>query len=90
MIFFVIERYDDKFRKTLVSNVPGIEPVLKVLLQEEGNALDQASKSLSKASQKVSDITTTVTGYFGKTTEEPKSNAFPIKSKLFDFFINTE
>lgn len=44
--------------------------------------MDEASKSISNATRKVSDITNTVTGYFGKSKEEPKPVAFPIKSKL--------
>lgn len=39
--------------------------MLKVFLQEEGNAFDEAGKSINKATQKVSDLTSTVTGYFG-------------------------
>lgn len=58
-------RYDDKFRQTLVSNVPGAESILKILLQEEGNAIDEATKSIGKATQKVSDFSSSVTGYFG-------------------------
>lgn len=69
--------------------MPGIEPVLKVLLQEDGNALESATKSLATATQKVSDFggsvadlggkvtgaASTVTGYF---TGAP---AAPAKSK---------
>lgn len=49
--------------------------MLKVFLQEEGNAFDEASKSINKYTQKVSDITSTVTGYFGGggNKDEPQS-----------------
>lgn len=61
----IISRYDNKFRQTLITNVPGADTILKILLQEEGNAIDEASKSIGKATQKVSDFSSSVTGYFG-------------------------
>ncbi|KAJ6638910.1 MICOS complex subunit Mic60 [Pseudolycoriella hygida] len=71
-------KYDEKFRKTLVSNVPGSETILKILLQEDGNAIDEASKSIGRATQKVSDFSSSVTGYFGgNKTDEP----VPVKPK---------
>lgn len=71
-------KYDSKFRQTLVSNVPGAEAILKILLQEEGNAIDEASKSIGKATQKVSEFSSNVTGYFGgKKLDEPA----PVKPK---------
>lgn len=71
-------KYDNKFRQTLVSNVPGAEAILKILLQEEGNAIDEASKSIGKATQKVSEFSSNVTGYFGgKKLDEPA----PVKPK---------
>lgn len=73
MLLSLSVRYDEKFRKTLVETVPGIDPVLKVFLNEEGNALDEAGKSISKATQKVSEMSSTVTGYFGGgATKEPE------------------
>lgn len=61
----------------MVDNIPGIEPVLKVLLQEDGNALQSATKSISNATQKVIDVKDTVAGYFGGSKEEEK----PVPSK---------
>lgn len=62
----------------MVSNVPGAEAILKILLQEEGNAIDEASKSIGKATQKVSEFSSNVTGYFGgKKLDEPA----PVKRK---------
>lgn len=87
-IICVYCRYDDKFRKTLVQTVPGIDPVLKVFLQEEGNAFNEAGKSISKATQKVSDLTSSVTGYFGgggnkdePQTEQANTSTFPTPAK---------
>lgn len=65
-------RYDPKFRKTLVDTIPGADPVLKVLLQEEGNALDEASKSISNATKKVVEAKDTIVGYFGGSSPSEK------------------
>lgn len=87
-------RQNDQFKKLLIESVPGIEPVLKVLLQEDGNALESASKSLGRATQTVSDIGTkvsgigskvsdlsgTVTGFFGG-SKAPEAPAVPLKSE---------
>lgn len=64
---------DKQFRKTLVETVPGIDPVLKVLLQEEGNALSEAKKSIDSATEKVIGAKDSVTSYFVSETkhEEP-------------------
>lgn len=59
--------------------------MLKVFLNEEGNALDEAGKSIGKATQKVSDMTRTVTGYFGGgASKEPetKSKLAPVPAVL--------
>ncbi|XP_062702221.1 MICOS complex subunit Mic60-like isoform X2 [Aedes albopictus] len=65
-------KYDNEFRKTLVTNVPALEPVLKTLLQEE-NPLDEVSKKLDEISSTISGYTSTVTGFFtGGTKEEEK------------------
>lgn len=66
----------------MVDNIPGIEPVLKVLLQEDGNALQGVTKSISSATQKVVDVKDTVTGYFGGSKEEEK----PVPSKRMNFY----
>lgn len=55
-----------------MDNIPGIEPVLKVLLQEDGNAFQEASKSINNATQKVVGVKDTVTGFFGGSKEEEK------------------
>ncbi|KAG4075514.1 hypothetical protein HA402_003339 [Bradysia odoriphaga] len=76
-------KYDNKFRQTLVSNVPGAESILKILLQEEGNAIDEASKSIGKATQKVSEFSSNVTGYFGgKKLDEPAPAAKPKEKEV--------
>lgn len=56
-------KYDNEFRKTLVTNVPALEPVLKVLLQEE-NPLDDVSKKLDEISSTISGYTSSITGFF--------------------------
>lgn len=66
---------DKKFRKTLVETVPAIEPLLKVLLQEEGNALSEAKKSIDSAAQKVIDAKDSVAGFFGADTKHDETPA---------------
>lgn len=65
-------KYDNEFRKTLVSNVPALEPVLKVLLQEE-NPLDDVTKKLDEISSTISGYTSSITGFF--TGGEPEKSA---------------
>lgn len=64
-------KYDNEFRKTLITNVPALEPVLKVLLQEE-NPLDDVSKKLDEISNSISGYTSTVTNFFTGGKEEEK------------------
>lgn len=64
-------KYDNEFRKMLVTNVPALEPVLKVLLQEE-NPLDEVSKKLDDISSTISGYTSTVTGFFTGKEEDKK------------------
>ncbi|XP_058813536.1 MICOS complex subunit Mic60 isoform X2 [Topomyia yanbarensis] len=65
-------KYDNEFRKTLVTNVPALDPVLKALLQEE-NPLDEVSKKLDDISSTISGYTSSVTGFFTGGKEEKKS-----------------
>lgn len=81
---------DKAFRKTLVDTVPGIDPVLKVLLQEEGNALSSAKKSIDNATQKVVDVKNTVASYVGldsKPDEKPAPASVPAKCTFIPFHI---
>lgn len=64
-------KYDNEFRKTLVTNVPALEPVLKALLQEE-NPLDEVSKKLDEISGTISGYTSSITGFFTGGEEEKK------------------
>lgn len=74
---FLCFSVDKQFRKTLVETVPGIDPVLKVLLQEEGNAFSVAKKSIDSATDKVIGAKDTVVGYFGSETKQEE----PVLSK---------
>lgn len=72
---------DEKFRKTLVDTVPGADSLLKVLLQEEGNAVSEATKSINNATQKVIDVKDSIVGYFGdEKPAKPAEKAAPVKS----------
>lgn len=53
--------------------------MLKVVLQEDGNIVSEASKTINQATQKVVGVKDTVTGYFSgsKSAEEEK----PVPSK---------
>lgn len=64
-VFF---RASPEFRKTLINTVPGSEPLLKIFLQEEGNAVSEATKSISNATQKVIGVKDSIVGYFGADT----------------------
>lgn len=84
MVF--IYRSDEKFRKTLVDTVPGADSLLKVLLQEEGNAVSEATKSINNATQKVIDVKDSIVGYFGdEKSAKPAEKAVPVKS-MFQAF----
>lgn len=78
-----MNRQDKAFRKTLVESVPGADPVLKVLFQEEGNAVEEASKSINRATRKASDVKETfsvsVSQFLGNSSEKEKST--PSKCK---------
>lgn len=79
MVF--IYRSDEKFRKTLVDTVPGADSLLKVLLQEEGNAVSEATKSINNATQKVIDVKDSIVGYFGdEKSAKPAEKAASVKS----------
>lgn len=61
-----------------METVPGIDSVLKVLLQEEGNAVSEVKKSIDSATQKVVDAKDTVASYFGSETKHDEKPA-PVK-----------
>ncbi|XP_055587192.1 MICOS complex subunit Mic60-like isoform X1 [Uranotaenia lowii] len=65
-------KYDNEFRKYLVSQVPALDPVLKTLLQEE-NPLEDVTKKLNEISSTISGYTSSVTGFFSSGDEEKKS-----------------
>lgn len=69
-------KYDNEFRKTLITNAPALEPVLKVLLQET-NPLDDLSKKMDDISKTIGGYTSTVTGFFGGGEEEKKPEKKP-------------
>lgn len=74
-------RADEKFRKTLVTTVPMSDALLKILLQEEGNAVSEASKSIHGATQKVIGVKDSIVGYFGDDkSAEPADKPAPAKS----------
>lgn len=77
-------KYDNEFRKLLVKNVPAIEPVLEVFIDDK-NPFDDATKkfeeykssvtsSMSSITSSVSNLTSSVTNLFGsddKKQEKP-------------------
>lgn len=74
-------KYDKEFRKTLVKNVPGIEPVLEVFI-DDVNPFADVQKKMSEYRKKIdetsSSITSSVTGLFGggDTKSEPAKSEF--------------
>uniref|UniRef100_A0A182Q2H4 MICOS complex subunit MIC60 n=1 Tax=Anopheles farauti TaxID=69004 RepID=A0A182Q2H4_9DIPT len=69
-------KYDNDFRKTLITNVPALEPVLKTLLQET-NPLDEVTKKMDDISKTIGEYTSTITGFFGGGEEEKKPEKKP-------------
>uniref|UniRef100_A0A4Y0BPU5 MICOS complex subunit MIC60 n=1 Tax=Anopheles funestus TaxID=62324 RepID=A0A4Y0BPU5_ANOFN len=69
-------KYDNEFRKTLITNVPALEPVLKALLQET-HPLDEVSKKMDDISKTIGEYTSTITGFFGGGEEEKKQDKKP-------------
>lgn len=62
--------------------------MLKILLQEDGNAISEASKSISSATQKVVDVKDSIVGYFGD-DKKPAEKSAPSKSIAYIFlFVN--
>jgi mitofilin len=76
-------KYDSEFRKTLVTNVPQIEPVLEVFIDDKNPFADVQKKyeeyktsvtsSVDSITSSVTSITSSVTNLFG--SSEPKSKA---------------
>lgn len=80
-------KYDNEFRKTLVKNVPQIEPVLEVFIDDK-NPFDDVQKkfneykasvssSVDSLTSSVTNITSSVTNLFG--SSEPKKEEKPFK-----------
>uniref|UniRef100_U5EIL2 MICOS complex subunit MIC60 n=1 Tax=Corethrella appendiculata TaxID=1370023 RepID=U5EIL2_9DIPT len=66
-------KYDKDFRKTLSTSAPALDPVIKILLQEEEfHPLDDVTKKFDDISKTVGGYTSTVTGFFGGGGEEDK------------------
>lgn len=62
--------------------------MLKIFLQEEGNAVSEATKSISNATQKVIGVKDSIAGYFGadtpsKPTEKAPPTVAPTKSMSY-------
>lgn len=58
--------------------------MLKIFLQEEGNAVSEASKSIQGATQKVVGVKDSIVGYFSdeKSAEKPAEKSTPLKSNI--------
>lgn len=79
-------KYDKGFRQTLVKNVPGIEPVLEVFIDDVNPFADIQKKigeyrkkiddTTSSISSKTSSITSSVTGLFGGGSKDEAKREF--------------
>lgn len=69
-------RYDPEFRKTLVKNVPSIEPVLQMFIDDTNPFAD--------VQKKIDHFTSSITGLFGGSSEKPKEEPKPAKSMWID------
>lgn len=94
-------KYDKEFRQTLAKNVPGIEPVLEVFIDdvnpfadiqkkmgEYRKKIDETSSSISSS---VSGVTSSVTNLFGGDSKTEKSKErfaqFPRNLGLINFIL---
>ena len=91
-------KYDKEFRQTLVKNVPGIEPVLEVFIDDVNPFADIQKKigeyrkkideTTSSISSTASSISSSVTGIFGGDSKvEPAKSENKIKSFVCLFLI---
>lgn len=69
---------------------------MKIFLQEEGNAVSEATKSISNATQKVIGVKDSIVGYFGddkssKAAENaPKTTAAAAPTKSMKQFCHAD
>ena len=80
-------KYDQEFRKTLVKNVPGIEPVLEVFIDDVNPFADiqkkigeyrmKISETTSSISSTTSSITSSVTNLFGGDSKSEAAKSEP-------------
>jgi hypothetical protein len=75
-------RYDNEFRKTLIKNVPAVEPVLEVLLDDANPFAD--------VQKKIDEYTKSITSFFGGSSDKPKDEVKPVKSEFYQrsFHVN--
>lgn len=79
-------KYDKEFRQTLVKNVPGIEPVLEVFI-DDVNPFADIQKKLGEYQKKVTDTTSSITSSVSSATSSVtslfggESKVEPAKSK---------
>lgn len=68
-------KYDKEFRSSLVKNVPAIEPVLELLL-DDGNPFANVQNKINEYQKKISEttssITSSVSGFTGSSFKEKK------------------
>jgi MICOS complex subunit MIC60 len=66
-------KYDEEFRKTLVKNVPAIEPVLEIFIDDKNPFADVQKKFgeySSSVTSSVNSITSSVTNLFGSSEQK--------------------
>lgn len=81
MIFYYTFSYDKEFRKLLVTNVPAIEPVLEVFL-DDSNPLADVQKKFEEYSAKLNEYTSSVKNLFGSDDKSKTDDvAKPMKSE---------
>lgn len=73
-------KYDKEFRQTLVKNVPGIEPVLEVFI-DDVNPFADIQKKLGEYQQKISDTTSSISSTVSSATSSV-TNLFGGESKV--------
>lgn len=80
----IVHRNDKEFRSKLVATIPGIDPVLKVLFQEEGNVVSKATQSINNATQKAVDVKNSVGSFFGAGSPSTEEKTEAAKSMILE------
>lgn len=72
-------KYDNEFRKTLVKNVPGIEPVLEVFI-DDVNPFADVQKKIGEYKKKIDETTSSISSSVSSVTSSVSSATSSVTS----------